>query len=144
MGSGSSTNFSALSVSGTAGAGRNAESATLSEVRQFAETLPDTPKVYNVVARLAYVQQTRQGERQPLAYLACTNLRENTSLTCNKRISETGECPVCNGIPKSTARLNIRCSFVDFADATWMTTFHEGATELLGMSGNEVIEMEKQ
>merc|ERR1712093_386564 len=130
-----------MSVSSGGGAGRNAEPATLAEVRQFAETLPETPKMYNVTARLAYVQQTRQGERQPLAYLACSNQREGTSLTCNKRISDTGECPVCGSIGKGVARLNIRCNFVDFADATWMTTWHEGAQELLGLTGNEVIEM---
>lgn len=142
---GSSANISALSASGPGGgAGRNSKHvSSLSDIRDISESLPENTEFYSVAARLAIVQTQKQGQKQPLSYMACTAPREGTSLLCNKRVSEDGTCPVCGSVGKATARLNIRCKFVDFSDSVWMGTFHEGATSILGMTAEEVNALEK-
>merc|ERR1719498_1464521 len=79
-------------------------------------------------------------------YLACQELREGQiqgrPLPCNKRIVEGGVCPMCNREGKVAPRLNIRCRFVDYEDQAWLTSFHEAATNILGMSGEEVRALE--
>jgi len=117
---------------------------SLSELRKIAQTLPENTETYKVVARLGQIQMTKQGQKQPLSYLACSAPREGTALLCNKRVDETGKCPVCGSVGKGVARLNTRCRFVDHADSIWCTTFHEGAEALLGMSGNQVHSLEQE
>jgi len=141
---GSSTSLAAMSVSGSGGgAGRNAKEVSLTELRQIAQTLPENPETYKVTARLGQIQTTKQGQKQPLSYMACSAPREGTQLMCNKRVDETGKCPVCGSMGKAVARLNTRCRFVDYADSVWCTTFHEGAEVLLGMSGDEIHALEQ-
>merc|ERR1719162_391717 len=97
-----------------------------------------------MVARLALVQMQKQGAPQPLHYMACQEPKEGfKNLTCNKRVDESGFCPVCNRAGKAAPRLNVRCRFVDFEDQAWLTSFHEGATKILGMSGEEVQKLEQ-
>jgi len=143
---GSSIVISAMSISGggPGGSGKNAKEVPLSEVRRIAEILPENPEIYRVTGRLSMVQTQKQGQRQPLSYLACSAPREGTQLLCNKRVDEGGTCPVCGSVGKGVARLNIRCKFVDYTDSAWMTTFDDGAQILLDMSGTAVNELEKR
>jgi replication factor A1 len=141
--SGSSAEISALSVAGVPGNGKNARWLTLAEVRELTSQISETTETFNVSARLSLVQTQKQGERQPLSYMACSMPREGTSLRCNKRVGESGQCPACNSVGKGEARLNIRCQFTDSTDSTWMTTFHEGATAVLGMSAEDVRALEQ-
>merc|ERR1712232_211657 len=53
-------------------------------------------------------------------------------------VDASGNCPVCNRAGKTNIRLNARCRFSDFADSLWLTTFHEAAVGVLGMSGEEL------
>jgi len=141
---GSSANISALSVSGpAAGGGRATKQVSLSEIRDIAESLPENTEFYNVACRLAIVQTQKQGQKQPLSYLACSAPREGTSLLCNKRVQEDGRCPVCGSVGKGVPRLNVRCKFVDYSDSAWIGSFHEGAQGILGMTGEEVSALEK-
>jgi len=142
--SGSKAQISAMSVSGAPGAGKNAPWLTLAEVRELTGRFSETTETFNVSARLSLVQTQKQGERQPLSYMACSVPREGSSLRCNKRVDEDGRCPACGSIGKGEARLNIRCQFTDSTDSTWMTTFHEGATAVLGMSADDVRQLESQ
>jgi len=133
-----------MSISGSGGgAGKNAKEVSLTELRQIAQTLPENPTTYKVTARLGQIQTTKQGQKQPLSYMACSAPREGTQLMCNKRVDETGKCPVCGSMGKAVARLNTRCRFVDYADSIWCTTFHEGAEALLGMTGDEIHALEQ-
>jgi len=141
---GSANTITAMSASRSGGgAGKNAKDACLADIRRIAESLPETPELYKVTARLGLVQTQKQGQRQPLSYMACSAPREGTQLLCNKRVDENGTCPVCGAVGKAVARLNTRCRFVDYSDSAWMTTFHEGAELLLGMSGDQVRSLEK-
>lgn len=140
--SGSSADIATLSVSGTPAASKTAGWLTLAEVKEMASRFSETTEMFNVSARLSLVQTQKQGDRQPLTYMACSAPREGTSLRCNKRVDETGRCPACGSLGKGEARLNIRCQFTDSTDSTWMTTFHEGATAVMGMSAEEVRALE--
>lgn len=141
---GSSTSFSAMSISGgLGGTARKAKDASLADIRRVSESLPENSDIYTVIARMCFVQTTKQGQRQPLCYSACSAPREGTQLLCNKRVDESGRCPVCGSIGKGVARLNVRFKFVDFADSIWATTFHEGAESILGKSGQEILDLEK-
>jgi len=143
---GSSQSIAALSVSGSGGSGprRDLKEGNLGDMRTVVESVPEKPEHYNIVSRLAVIQTRKQGEIQPLTYMACTIPREGTTLLCNRRVDESGYCGGCgrNGNPQ--ARLNARCRFVDFADAAWLTTFNEAAEKVLGMSADKVREMEQE
>merc|ERR1712176_201155 len=43
---------------------------------------------------------------------------------------------------KTTMKLNTRCKYVDFGDGCWLTTFHEGAQDVLGMAAEKVAELD--
>jgi len=142
---GSTQNIAALSVLGAAGGARlrNAKPCTLAEMRRSSEQLvSDQPESYRVVTRLALVQTSRQGEKQPLHYMACAEPKENSTLLCNRRVDERGFCAACNRAGKTAVRLNLRCQFADFEDSLWLTTFHEAAEKVLGMSGEELRKMD--
>lgn len=143
---GSSQNLSALSVAGGVGNGvrRNAKDATIKEMKQVVEEPPEQPQVYTVSARLATVQTQKQGETQPLTYQACTLPKEGTTLLCNRRVDESGMCSSCGQHGKPATRVNLRCRFVDFADGAWLTTFHEAAQSVLGMSADELRGLERE
>merc|ERR1712046_250716 len=73
---GASQSITALSIAGGLGGGiiKNAKDMNFNEVRLASEKLLDQQEVYRVVGRLSIVQK-RQGENQPLPYLACGNPR---------------------------------------------------------------------
>merc|ERR1712118_485448 len=102
------------------------------------------PTLYKVVARLSAVQTRKQGEKVPLCYKACTELKESQygSLPCNRRTEENGHCPSCDRVTNSAWRLNTRCRFVDFADSAWMTAFHEAAEKVVGMGADKVADVD--
>jgi replication factor A1 len=141
-----------LQLSGQPGSGgggesarhRNAVQTSLTGVRLASERLGNQPELFSVVARLALVQTRKQGEPQPLHYMACQEPKEGQYgvLPCNKRVSDDLFCASCNRHGKVAARLNARCRFVDYEDQAWLTSFHEAATKILGMSGDEVKALE--
>lgn len=146
---GSSQDLVQLSqLSGAGGAdfarARNSTATTLTGVRLASERLSSQPELFSVVARLALVQTRKQGEIQPLHYMACQEPRDfnGKPLPCNKRVDESGFCAVCNKAGKVTTKLNIRSRFVDYEDQAWLTCFHEAAVRILGMSGDDVRAME--
>merc|ERR1719507_2253234 len=106
-------------------------------MRQAAELVSSQPAIFNIVGRLALVQTRKQGEVQPLCYIACQEPREGSTLPCNKRVGEDGFCAVCNRVGKAAPRLNLRCRFSDFGDAAWLTTFHEAAQRVLQMTAED-------
>merc|ERR1712071_558204 len=69
--------------------------------------------------------------------------KEGKSYPCQKRVDEQGFSNSCQKTGKVAPRLAIRCRFVDFEDQAWLTSFHEAATKLLGMSGDEVKALEQ-
>lgn len=145
---GSSQELTLLStpVLGSNAPGRNATATSLTGLRLASERLGSEPELFNVVARLALVQTRKQGEVQPLHYMACQELRDSKfgrPLSCNKRVDEQGFCPTCNRAGKVAPRLTVRCRFVDFEDGAWLTSFHEAAVKILGMTGEEVRSMEQ-
>jgi len=146
--SGSTQEIKDLSQEGTGsfdGARARAATATnLSGMKKASERMTgQQPETYSVVARLALVQTRKQGEVQPLHYMACQEPREGTrGLLCQKRVDEAGFCPSCNRNTKALPRLNLRCRFVDYEDQAWLTSFHEAATKILGKSGEDVRAME--
>eukprot|EP00928_Gymnodinium_smaydae_P027390 TRINITY_DN211_c0_g1_i1.p1 TRINITY_DN211_c0_g1~~TRINITY_DN211_c0_g1_i1.p1 ORF type:complete len:475 (+),score=141.76 TRINITY_DN211_c0_g1_i1:58-1425(+) len=144
---GSSQSFAALSAQAGAGAGagRSAKELTLAELRQVMETVGEKPDYYTVYARLALVQTRKQGEPQPLTYLACTEPREGSNgLLCNRRVNEDGFCQGCSKAVKPAARMNTRCRFSDAGDSAWLTTFHEAAQTALGMTADDARAKEEQ
>lgn len=106
--------------------------------------MPEKPELYNVVTRLSTVQTRKQGEIQPLTYMACTIPREGTALLCNRRVDESGYCQGCGRNGNPAPRLNVRCRFVDFGDSAWLTTFHEAAEKIVGLTGEQVRGMEAE
>jgi len=121
---------------------RNAAVTNLAGVRLASERLSSQPELFSVVARLALVQTRKQGEPQPLHYIACQEPKEGNGFPCNKRVDGQGFCASCNRAGKVTPKVNVRCRFVDYEDQAWLTSFHEAATRILGMSGEEVKALE--
>merc|ERR1711959_687713 len=113
------------------GSSRNATQTTLSGLRMAAERLGHQPEIFSVVTRLALVQTRKQGEVQPLTYMACQEPREGSGYLCQKRVDERGFCNSCQRTGKVAPRLTVRCRFVDFEDQAWLTSFHEAAREEL-------------
>lgn len=143
---GSSQNLVQLSevVAGAGGqTAQNVTQTTLAGLRMASERLGFQPEVFSIVARLALVQTRKQGEIQPLHYMACQEPKEGRGYPCQKRVDEQGFCNSCQRVGKVAPRLNIRCRFVDFEDQAWLTSFHEASVKVLGMSGEEVKAMEK-
>jgi len=112
-------------------------------MRRASEQVSDQAETYRVVARLALVQLSKQGEKQPLHYMACAEPREGSTLLCNRRVDEGGFCVACNKAGKVAVRLNARCKYSDFEDSAWLSTFHEPAANVLSMTGEEISNMEK-
>mmetsp|Transcript_90600 Transcript_90600/g.233835 ORF Transcript_90600/g.233835 Transcript_90600/m.233835 type:complete len:458 (-) Transcript_90600:164-1537(-) len=138
---GANQSLVALSQDGAGGAGGgrapSGKAATLEEVRQHAEMLGTSVETFSCVCRLALVQTKKQGEAQPLSYMACQEPKEGNGRPCNRRLDESGFCASCNRAGKAAPRLNIRCRFVDFGDSAWLTTFHEAAQSVLELSADE-------
>merc|ERR1712137_1504938 len=111
-------------------------------MRLASESLAEQPQFFSILCRLSAVQTRKQGETQPLFYFACQEPKEGTTLPCNRRVDSSNFCAACNRAGKIAPRLNIRCRFADFADSAWITTFHEGAQEVLGLTAEKVKEIE--
>eukprot|EP00747_Dinoflagellata_sp_TGD_P182991 gnl/TRDRNA2_/TRDRNA2_37605_c0_seq1.p1 gnl/TRDRNA2_/TRDRNA2_37605_c0~~gnl/TRDRNA2_/TRDRNA2_37605_c0_seq1.p1 ORF type:complete len:459 (+),score=135.38 gnl/TRDRNA2_/TRDRNA2_37605_c0_seq1:85-1461(+) len=143
---GSSQSLTEMSTKTGGGAGivRDAKPMTLTQVRAASEGNIDGVEYYSVVGRLALVQTKRQGEPQPLCYMACQEQKPPKNLPCQRRVDENGHCNSCDITGKSAPRMNVRCRFLDAADSLWLTTFHEAAVQVLGMSGEETMALEKQ
>lgn len=143
---GSSQELVQLSSQGNGGGdgakARNAKQTTLAGLRLAAEQLTSQAEIFMATTRLALVQTRKQGEPQPLHYVACQEPKEGKAWPCNKRVDETQFCASCNRAGKTAPRLNVRCSFVDAEDQSWLTVFHEAASKVLGMSAEEVCKLE--
>merc|ERR1719183_1406351 len=143
--SGSSQDLLQLSqqVAGGGGAAaRNATPTTLVGIRLASEQLTSQPQIFSASTRLSLVQTRKQGEQQPLHYMACQEPQEGRGLPCNRRVDENGFCAACNRAGKIAPRLNLRCKFVDAEDQAWLTCFHEAASKVLGLSAEEVRALE--
>jgi len=143
---GSSQTIAALSQS-TAGVGstrsRNAKQcAGLADLRMALENCTEQAEYYSVVARLSLVQMQKAGEPQPLHYMACAELKPNSTLTCNRRVDSSGFCASCGKAGKVATRLNLRCKFSDGEDSLFLTTFHEAAEQVVAMKAQEVQALE--
>lgn len=142
---GSTQNLTSISqTSGGGGASRNlnAQPMNLAEMRRASEGVSEQAEHYSIVCRLAMVQTRKQGETQPLYYLACQEPKEGNNLPCNRRVDSSGFCATCSRAGKTAPRLNIRCRFADFGDSAWITTFHEGAQQVLDLKAEEVQKIE--
>jgi len=131
---GSSQKLTALSIEGGGSGGKAGKPATLAEMRQAADLIGVEPEFFIVVSRLALVQTQKQGQPQPLYYMACQETR--------RKVDETGFCASCNRIVQTAPRLNIRCKFSDVTDSAWLTTFHEAAVKVLDKTAEEVKTIE--
>jgi len=145
---GSSQSLTALSQDAGAGGGgagvarSPAKASTVAEMRKAADQVSSQPEVYSIVSRLSFVQTRKQGESQPLYYMACQESKPGTSFPCNKRVGEDGFCAACNRAGRAVPRLNLRCKFSDFGDSAWMTTFNEAAQRVLDASAEETQALE--
>merc|ERR1712217_403417 len=128
---------------GGSAATRAATAINFAEMRRASESLTEQPQYFSILCRLSAVQTRKQGETQPLHFLACQEPKDGTTLPCNRRDDTTGFCAACNRAGKTAPRLNIRCRFADFADSAWITTFHEGAQEVLGLTADKMKEIEE-
>uniref|UniRef100_A0A7S0BBJ9 Replication protein A subunit n=1 Tax=Pyrodinium bahamense TaxID=73915 RepID=A0A7S0BBJ9_9DINO len=143
---GSTQSLTPLSAAGGGGAGvrrAGAKLVDLADMRRTAERLLDQPELCSVVCRLALVQLQKRGEPQPLTYVACQELRDGKPLPCNRRVDSSGYCASCNRAGKSAARFNLRCRFADHCDNAWLTTFHEAAQEVAGITAEQAQKMEQ-
>jgi len=133
-----------VSLRGSGGGTKNLEQCTVSEMRSKSEQVGEQPAVYGVTARLSTVQTRKQGEQVPLHYCACAIEKDGQygKLPCNRRVDASGFCAACNQAGKTAIRLNARCRFADFADGCWLTTFHEGAEGVLGMTAEKIAEID--
>lgn len=134
--------LSQAAAGGDGGKSRNATPTSLAGLRLASERLGYEPELFSMVSRLALVQTTKKGEAQPLHYMACQEPKEGKGYPCNKRVDGQGFCNTCNRAGKVAPRLTVRCRFVDFEDAAWLTSFHEAATKIIGMTGEEVRALE--
>lgn len=143
---GSGQTLKALSVDMSAGGGAaraTAKASSMAELRELSEQVTTQGEVYTIISRLALVQMKKQGEPQPLYYLACQEQRPGSTLLCNKRVDSTGFCASCNRVVKVAPRLNLRCRLSDFSDSAWLTTFHEPAQKAIQMTAEEVQGLEE-
>merc|ERR1719210_1468710 len=142
---GKSQSLTALSKTFSGGSSRaaNAKQLDLTELRRQSEQVLHQPETYSVFCRLALVQMQKKGEPQPLCYMACQELREGKALPCNRRVDSSGFCSSCNRAGKAAPRFNLRCRFSDAGDNAWITTFHEAAQQVVGLSSEEAQDLEQ-
>merc|ERR1712217_691124 len=140
---GSTQQLTALSTEGGGMSSRavSGKMVTLAEMRKSIEHITNQ-EVYNVICRLSLVMTKKQGEVLPLHYVSCQEPKEGSGFPCNRRVDESGFCSVCNRAGKAAPRFNIRGLFADFADKAWLTTFHEGAQQVLGIDADKARSIE--
>jgi len=73
----------------------------------------------------------------------CQELREGKSMPCNRRVDGSGFCGACNRAGKAAPRFSLRCRFSDAGDNAWITTFHEAAQQLVGITSEEAQSLEQ-
>merc|ERR1719210_968310 len=115
----------------------------IAELRRAAEQVMHQPELFSIVCRLAMVQMQKRGEPQPLFYTACQELKEGTSFPCNRRVDSSGFCASCNRAGRAAPRFNLRCRFSDAGDNAWITTFHEAAQQVVGLTSEEAQGLEQ-
>jgi len=140
---GSTENLTALTQSRLGGGRPDAKQLSLAELRASAETVGTQPEFYTTVARLQQVQLQRQGEKIPLYYLACTE-KTDTGRACNRKVMESGECPMCNKQVTPVPRLVTRLQYQDLSDSIWLPTFDEPAQQIFGLTGEDVRSAEQR
>jgi len=145
---GSSQTLTALSLEAAAGASRGPQGkpASFSQVRQVLEPgyVLKEQEVFSVTCRLVGVMTKKQGEDQPLYYMACQEAKEGKGLPCNRRVDQSNFCSTCNKAGKVAPRMNLRCKFADCEDSVWLTTFHDGAQRAVNLEATEAKEMESE
>jgi len=141
---GSSQSISALSqTGGTVGGIRTTgKEVSVAEMRKAADMVGDRQELFTITCRLAVVQTRKQGEVQPMLYMACQEPKDGNGLPCNKRIDSSGFCAACNRAGKAAPKLNIRCRFSDFSDSCWLTCFHEASQKIISMSAEQAQSLE--
>jgi len=142
---GKSQSLTALSKTTGGGSSRamNAKQLDLTAVRQACEQVYQQPEIFSVVCRLALVQMQKRGEPQPLYYTACQEPKDGRALPCNRRVDSSGFCGACNRAGKAAPRFSLRCRFSDAGDNAWITTFHEAAQQLVGITSEEAQSLEQ-
>ena len=75
--------------------------------------------------------------------MACQELKEGKTLSCNRKVDASGFCPSCNRAGKVAPRFNLRCRYADIEDSCWVTTFHASAQGVLAMTGEEAKALEE-
>eukprot|EP00930_Biecheleria_cincta_P013526 TRINITY_DN1200_c0_g2_i1.p1 TRINITY_DN1200_c0_g2~~TRINITY_DN1200_c0_g2_i1.p1 ORF type:complete len:461 (-),score=97.71 TRINITY_DN1200_c0_g2_i1:23-1405(-) len=145
---GSSQTLTVLSQEGAAGASRapQGKPADFAQVRQVIDPghVLKEQEVFTVTCRLVGVQTKKQGEDQPLYYMACQEPKEGNGLPCNRRVDQSNFCSSCNKAGKVAPRMNLRCKYADYGDSVWLTTFHEGAQRAVNLDATEAKEMESE
>lgn len=142
---GSTQSLTQISQSSGGSGGNNApagKSMDLSTMKRATEQVLEQAQYFTCVSRLALVQTRKQGEVQPLYYMACQEPKEGNGLPCNRRVDAEGFCASCNRAGKAAPRFNLRCRFSDYGDSSWLTTFHEGAVKVLGQTADEARALE--
>jgi replication factor A1 len=112
-------------------------------LKKATDQLTEEQQLFRIVCRLALVQTKKQGEAQPLYYMACQEPKEANGFPCNKRVDASGFCAACNRTGVSAPRLHVRCRFADYADSQWLAAFNDPAETVLGMTAEEAQSKEK-
>jgi replication factor A1 len=115
----------------------------ITDMRQASEQVADQAEVYTVNCRLANVQSKKNGEPLPFWYMACQEPKQGNGMPCNRRLDSSGFCASCDRSGKAAPRLTLRCRFSDYGDSCWLTTFHEPAQKVIGLSGEQAQAMEQ-
>jgi replication factor A1 len=131
---------------GGGGAAADRELVDLADARERFEKAGDKTEFFSTVARVQQVQLRRQGEKVQLYYTACAEPKmAGSTLTCNRKVMEDGQCPVCmKPGGKTSVRLMTRLQFADASDTMWMGCFDNSAQVLLGATGEEVRAADKE
>lgn len=140
---GSTQELTTLTMARGSGGGRTptGKQMDIADMRKASEQVGDQMENYSVTCRVALVQTKKNGESQPLYYMACQEPKSN-NMPCNRRVDSSGFCASCNRVGKAAPRLNLRVKFADYADSCWLTTFHEAAQKVIGFSGEQAQAME--
>jgi len=140
---GSTQELKLLSAVRGSGGGKapSGKAMDIEAMRQASEKVGEQIENYTITCRLALIQTKKNGESQPLYYMACQEPKPN-NMPCNRRVDNGGFCAACNRAGKAAPRLNLRCKFADYQDSCWLTTFHEAAQKVIGFSGEQAKAME--
>lgn len=141
---GSDQKLTALSQVGMISGGIKTTGQHLSvvDMRRAADAVGETQQIFTITCRLTVVQTRKQGEAQPMLYMACLEPKEQNGLPCNRRVDAQGFCAACNRVGKAGPKLNLRCRFADYSDSCWLTCFHEASQKVVSMSSEQAQSLE--